>query len=175
LRVALNGLEDPIVEQVSDFLSSSISATYIYFSDVTSHSSLPDYQLYTHFLRNSILARLVANVVTLDDNTASSILSVASHTKDIRVNCREARLSDPASFITSISLDVSSSSISDLSSNNSSFFGLPHSFWNTFLNEKLANGSFEYTETRNMEGVIRKAPFILPDTPIRQLEWIKKV
>ncbi|GMR52211.1 hypothetical protein PMAYCL1PPCAC_22406, partial [Pristionchus mayeri] len=176
LRVALNGLEDPIVGQVSDLLSLFIKDPRIYGSNGLNHFTPADYHLCAHVLRNSFLDELILNVKRLDDNTAPSILSLASHAKEIELNYDNTQLSDPAAFITQLASDFSSSFLSDRSISSSSFFGLPNSFWKKYFNEKLADGSFESIETGNIRGKkITTAPFILPDTPIRWLEWIKKV
>ncbi|GMR31390.1 hypothetical protein PMAYCL1PPCAC_01585, partial [Pristionchus mayeri] len=175
LRVSLNGLEDPIVEQLSNLLSSSINFTRIYSVAEQYNFTPADYMLCSHLLRNSTMIRLVLNVKILDDITAPSIMSIVSHTKDIRIECDETRLSDPAAFITQLAFDVSNSTLFHSSCSRSSFFGLPHSFWKKFLYEKLSNGSFESIEAGNMSGKITKAPIDLPVTEMMFLKWHKKV
>ncbi|GMR52242.1 hypothetical protein PMAYCL1PPCAC_22437, partial [Pristionchus mayeri] len=77
------------------------------------------------------------------------ILSLAPHSKKINIICDESPLSNPATFITQLAIDVSSSVLVDHSCNSTSFFGLSHSFWKQFLNEKLSNGSFESVHAGN--------------------------
>ncbi|GMR31272.1 hypothetical protein PMAYCL1PPCAC_01467, partial [Pristionchus mayeri] len=59
------------------------------------------------------------------------------------------------------------------------FCGLPHSFWEVFINEKLKSGSIEYFKVTRVneddEEIIEKiteAPITLPDW-IDALEWVK--
>ncbi|GMR57290.1 hypothetical protein PMAYCL1PPCAC_27485, partial [Pristionchus mayeri] len=80
------------------------------------------------------------------------ILSLASRTtKEFSlIFSNVPRLSDPAAFIAQLAaLPVTNIYLGDKCS---PFVGLPHSFWTTFLNENLANGSFEWVEARGMNG-----------------------
>ncbi|GMR30984.1 hypothetical protein PMAYCL1PPCAC_01179, partial [Pristionchus mayeri] len=169
--ITLNGSEDPIVEQISELLSTNIKLAFV---DEHFNFTPDDLSLCASVLRNSSIGQLSMQIKRLDDNAVPSILSLASHTKDFDSIIRTVQLSNPASFITQLSSSVSSSIQTDRSSTATSFLGLPHSFWKKFLNEKLANGSFEFVETGNINEKITKAPFIMPDRNVRWLEWHKK-
>ncbi|GMR52190.1 hypothetical protein PMAYCL1PPCAC_22385, partial [Pristionchus mayeri] len=171
LEVTLNGINDPIFNQVSDLLSTSIKKDVrIYSNDFTP----ADFLLCSQLLRKSTFGKLVIYTTTVHDSNAPHILSMATHTKEILFDCDETHLADPAAFITELYSCVASVFVDECSSSTTSFFGLSLSFWKKFLNDRLANGTFEYIETGNMEGKITKAPFDLPDTPIEWLEWLKK-
>ncbi|GMR31453.1 hypothetical protein PMAYCL1PPCAC_01648, partial [Pristionchus mayeri] len=171
LGVTLNGSEDPMIEQLSDLFSSPIKLSFV---DEQANFTPDDLPLCANLLRNSIISHLSLQIERLDDNAVPSILSLASHIKDFDAIFPTVQLSDPSSFITQLASVVSSSILMDRSSTASSFLGLPHSFWKKYLNEKLANDSFEFIETGNIDRKITKAPFNLPDTNIRWLEWHKK-
>ncbi|GMR52960.1 hypothetical protein PMAYCL1PPCAC_23155 [Pristionchus mayeri] len=170
LHVKLNGLEDPATEQVSNLLSSFIEKASIDGFNFTSS----DFSFSSHLLRNSTFGDLDISQWALTDSIGSFITSLAVHTKDLRISCDSPRLSNTAAFITQLASTVSSLHLSHYSMPTFSFFGLPRSFWKEFLNEKLANGSFECIYSDNLEEVITKAPFILPDTPMEWLVWEKK-
>ncbi|GMR52535.1 hypothetical protein PMAYCL1PPCAC_22730, partial [Pristionchus mayeri] len=109
----LNGHED----QVSNQLSTFITRCEIHGEDFTPS----DFSLCADILRNSTFGRLTIYVNTLDDNSASFILSLAPHSKDISVCCGESSLPDPAIFITQLaSSDGSSTFLSDISSSATS-------------------------------------------------------
>ncbi|GMR52182.1 hypothetical protein PMAYCL1PPCAC_22377, partial [Pristionchus mayeri] len=167
LEVTLNGPEDSVVEQVFGLLSTHIKEAWI---DLRTS---PDFMLCSQLLRKSTFGKLGIIRPILDDTTAPYILSLASLSKEIEFRCKETQLSDPAAFITQLDSTVSSAGLVDSSS---LFFGLPHSFWKKFLNQKLASGTFDSIETGNMNGQkVMKAPFILPDTPLRFTKWYRKV
>ncbi|GMR51804.1 hypothetical protein PMAYCL1PPCAC_21999, partial [Pristionchus mayeri] len=169
LEVTLNTLNDPIVIQVAGMLSSCIKNVRINAWTLSS----ADFLLCSQLLRNSDIGNLLFHTTRMGDDAASFILSTA-HTKELTVVCNDPQLSNPAAFITQLASKVQGSTLYDDSDSTTLFFGLPHSFWNKFLNEKLANGSFESIGMGNMEGEITKAPFVLPDTPLESVKWYKK-
>ncbi|GMR52180.1 hypothetical protein PMAYCL1PPCAC_22375, partial [Pristionchus mayeri] len=172
LEVTLKGLEDPIQDQLSSLLSSCIKSASI--NDWT-FTKASDFPLCTHILRNSTFLRLGIRAKRLEDDIAGHIHSLTSKAQTISIACYEKQLSDQAAFITNLASSLIFVDLRDRSCTTSSFFGLPHSFWNTFLNENHANSSFESIETGNMTEWIMEAPFVLPDTPIEWLEWHKKI
>ncbi|GMR52697.1 hypothetical protein PMAYCL1PPCAC_22892 [Pristionchus mayeri] len=168
LEVTLNGPGDALFKQVSDLLSSHINLLIFNGLDFT-----PSYfSSCSQLLLNSSFGQLNAYTEILDDFIAPFILSLASNTMDIEICCHQSLLSDPTSFISQLYSDVFSCSLFNCSP---PFFNLPHSFWTKFLNEKLANGSFESIKTGNMKRKVKKAPFDLPDTAIKSLKWHKKM
>ncbi|GMR57248.1 hypothetical protein PMAYCL1PPCAC_27443, partial [Pristionchus mayeri] len=113
----------------------------------------------------------------LDDTTAPSILEIASHSKELKLG--ESGLSDSAAFITQLaSMDITRVSLYVILYffPATEFFTLPRSFWRTFLNEKLANGSFECVEIAigREQQKFTMAPIDLPeDAIILSMKWTK--
>ncbi|GMR56967.1 hypothetical protein PMAYCL1PPCAC_27162, partial [Pristionchus mayeri] len=132
------------------------------------------------FLRASTIDCLVIYDQILDNTTAPSIISINSRTTNsLKLWLTSEKLfSDPAAFIDKLSsFCISSVALVDETSFTSPspylFFGLPHKFWEKFINEKLSNGSLEWVVTGNTNGKITKAPLNLPSTQIGYLEWQK--
>ncbi|GMR52694.1 hypothetical protein PMAYCL1PPCAC_22889 [Pristionchus mayeri] len=175
LEITLEDHEDKNVNQLSDLFSSYIDHVHIYGGELTP----AEYLLGSQILSNSTIVKLQIFDTRLDDDTAPHILSLVSRTKKTEVAFYETRLSDSATFINRLSTVSSSLSLIDISHRPVQipwyFFGLRHSFWSVFLNEKLANGSLESIQTGNMKEKVTKAPFNLADTRIRFLEWNRKL
>ncbi|GMR52184.1 hypothetical protein PMAYCL1PPCAC_22379, partial [Pristionchus mayeri] len=73
---------------------------------------------------------LSISTMYLDDNTAARLLLLTTRAMRIYISSVEVELSHPAAFITQLNSNVSLSlCLRDYSSDPSSFFGLPHSFW----------------------------------------------
>ncbi|GMR51802.1 hypothetical protein PMAYCL1PPCAC_21997, partial [Pristionchus mayeri] len=170
LYAILNGLEDPIKDQVSGLISSCIKQAKVNAANF----SPSDFQQCSQMLQNSDIGTLVFQTTRMGDEAASFILSLAARTEELEVHCHGAQLSNPASFITQLAFVASSALLVDFSFTPASFYGLSHSFWKKFLNEKLANGSFKSIKTGNMRRTTMQTTFDLPDTPMRWLEWHKK-
>ncbi|GMR57278.1 hypothetical protein PMAYCL1PPCAC_27473, partial [Pristionchus mayeri] len=86
----------------------------------------------------------------------------------------EPQFSDPTAFIAQIdSLALISVWLTERAESSSSFFGLPHSFWEILLNEKLSSGSIKYACADKIDYQVMKAPINLPDKPIGSLGWEK--
>ncbi|GMR52198.1 hypothetical protein PMAYCL1PPCAC_22393, partial [Pristionchus mayeri] len=93
------------------------------------HFTPTDCQICSHLMRNSTVGRFYVNILILDDNKAPSLLSMASHSKEFNISCRETRFSDPASFVTELASDHSTGLryLTEQADFPYSFFGLPHS------------------------------------------------
>ncbi|GMR50253.1 hypothetical protein PMAYCL1PPCAC_20448, partial [Pristionchus mayeri] len=173
IGMTLNDRADPFVKQVSDMLLSSC------IKNVRMNAwnfSSDDFLLCTQLLNNSNIGRLDIHSC-LQDSSISHIHPFVSHTKTrVAVYCHDMDLSDSAAFIEHLaSSGFSSAFLLDYKSSASSFFGISHAFWKQFLNEKLANGSFEFVETAKMGGRVTEAPIVLPDSDIGYLEWQRKM
>ncbi|GMR57234.1 hypothetical protein PMAYCL1PPCAC_27429, partial [Pristionchus mayeri] len=167
LLVTLNGTEDPAVEQLYGVVSGAIKEVEIFgWIDL----SPDDFSSISHLFRDSTIEKLQIRCTNLDDTTASHIISIVSHVKVLRFSlAEESQLTDPSTFIIMLGSAVFSSI--ELIDSSSSFFGLPHSFWENYFNENLTNGSIRWVEAPNM-GRKTKAPINLPGTGI--LKWKKK-
>ncbi|GMR57274.1 hypothetical protein PMAYCL1PPCAC_27469, partial [Pristionchus mayeri] len=186
LTVTLGAPQDPIWNQVVDLLSAPIkdvtnnniwAAVQVLFTEfrvIRKNFSPAEFSVYAQLMSNSTIGNFNSGTLKLDDTSASFIIEIASRSKEFNLCLlNETQISDPATFITQLySLPIISVFLVDSSS---SFFGLPRSFWEKFLNEKLVNGSFEYVK---IVGDIRlqfiKAPIIIPDdNEIYHLMWKK--
>ncbi|GMR31010.1 hypothetical protein PMAYCL1PPCAC_01205, partial [Pristionchus mayeri] len=169
LRVTLNGLDDPIIEQMIDLLSSKVKKVSLYGERVDG-----DYPLYWKLLSASNIdhVEFIYEHHTLDDTTAPFITSIASRARSfsLRLDGPVTQLTDPASFIHGLySTYLSRVQLSNRG--HSDFFGLPRNFWKKFFNENLANGSLSMVSTDNMRA--EEAPVELPDS-INRMVWEKK-
>ncbi|GMR32077.1 hypothetical protein PMAYCL1PPCAC_02272 [Pristionchus mayeri] len=96
-----------------------------------------DFPLCSVLMQRASIGRLEVDSPDINDRNAPSIINLISRSKSLKLDLLgEMQLSDPAAFITQLySLPVIEVRLTDYST--SSFFGLPHSFWQRFLNEKL--------------------------------------
>ncbi|GMR38146.1 hypothetical protein PMAYCL1PPCAC_08341, partial [Pristionchus mayeri] len=174
LKVLLTGPEDPLIEQLAEFLSSSIKDVIIGKNDSHRLSSF-DLSICTRLLGSSTICELVFNYPTLDDITAPFLISITSRVSNLlRFWFYKHQITDPAAFLETLcSLPIKRTFIgsSILTINTRSFLGLSRSFWENFLSEKLSNGSFEWVGTGNINRVIMRAPVNLPATPIVYVTW----
>ncbi|GMR57723.1 hypothetical protein PMAYCL1PPCAC_27930, partial [Pristionchus mayeri] len=172
LQVTLTGPEDPLIDQLGEFLSTSIEEVWI--GEYRRGLTPTDLSLCAKLLSASTIEDLQFESVTLDDVTAPLILSIISRASNLLHlwSYTKPLITDPAEFVRALF----SSSVGLVCIHNSSplFVGLSNAFWEKFLNEKLSNGSFERVQTGNKTGrTIKKAPINLPDTPIRYIKWQK--
>ncbi|GMR57707.1 hypothetical protein PMAYCL1PPCAC_27902, partial [Pristionchus mayeri] len=153
LRVMLTGPEDPIVDQLSDFLSSSIKSVKIggYGIDSTLDSS--HLSLCANLLSASTMDHLKISLLNLDGFSDPFIISIIARVR----NHLEIFFFGQPSYINSVAFITTlfSYSIRHVFLNNpnsilhpDSFIGLPRAFWEQSFNEKLSNGSIEWVETR---------------------------
>ncbi|GMR57756.1 hypothetical protein PMAYCL1PPCAC_27954, partial [Pristionchus mayeri] len=166
LKVTLTGLEDPIAEQLADFLSTSIK--HVEIEENGGRLSSSDLYLCLKLLGESTIEDLRFRFVNLDYTMTPHVISILSRATKyvyIAVN-KQPQFNDPAAFVQALY----SSPVGDIGLFNHRsplFFGLPRAFWERFLNENLSNGSFEWVETSNI-GLYKKfrmAPIKLPDSP----------
>ncbi|GMR31468.1 hypothetical protein PMAYCL1PPCAC_01663, partial [Pristionchus mayeri] len=106
------------------------------------------------------------------------VISIASRANRLNFHFYEdlaTGLSDTAGFINKLcTTTISHAEIyDDMNESSSVFFGLPHSFWNKFLSEKLRNGSFVRIEDggRADNKIWEKAPVTLPNSRIYWVQW----
>ncbi|GMR57243.1 hypothetical protein PMAYCL1PPCAC_27438, partial [Pristionchus mayeri] len=145
-----------------------------------------DLSVYAQLMCKSTIGNFNAGAMNVVDTTVSSIINIASRSKEFTLEFdRDSLLADPAAFITELSSAVSP--FVRLTDHYSiDFLGLPLSFWQNFLNEKLANGSFEYVMIylygngpRFMEKDAKMFTEPLIDIPVGSelysIEWDKKV
>ncbi|GMR56975.1 hypothetical protein PMAYCL1PPCAC_27170, partial [Pristionchus mayeri] len=85
------------------------------------------------------------------------------------------QITDPAAFIKTLCSHHVPNVLLRMRDNwllHDSFFCLPRSFWEKFLNEKLSNKDFEWVEEGHTIGSrITKEPVNLPDSTIDWLHW----
>ncbi|GMR57235.1 hypothetical protein PMAYCL1PPCAC_27430, partial [Pristionchus mayeri] len=132
LVVTLEGPQVPIWNQATTLLSSSIKNVHIHGDP----SNPTDLSICETLLRYSTIHTL-SIMHKLDDTNTSSIINIASRSTEFIIAFDEdSQLADPASFITR--LDSAGSAVFssiELIDSSSSFFGLPHSFWENYFNE----------------------------------------
>ncbi|GMR56994.1 hypothetical protein PMAYCL1PPCAC_27189, partial [Pristionchus mayeri] len=168
LCVIVNGPEDPIIEQVIPLLSVRINEVWI--GNYRIPFSAQDLSLIAKLLNSSTIGTLPIGFLELNDATAPSVISIGSRAMyelDI-VLPWGAELTDPYAFITQLaSIGVATLVLTDIPFNHalannrdyrggyrgSCFFGLSHSLWEKFFDEKLANGSIGCVET-GFEGTV---------------------
>ncbi|GMR57721.1 hypothetical protein PMAYCL1PPCAC_27916, partial [Pristionchus mayeri] len=139
LRVYLTGPEDPVIEQLSHFLSSFIKYVII-GEDGTLPLSSSDLSACAMLLQASTIGNLRFDYVPLDETTAPSINSLIPRvTNNLSIKLDEKpQLTDYAAFIETLSSHSIGSVILRSHENFShpnTFFGLSRSFWKTFVNE----------------------------------------
>ncbi|GMR57242.1 hypothetical protein PMAYCL1PPCAC_27437, partial [Pristionchus mayeri] len=112
LLVTLSGPNDPVVEQVSSFLSATINDSGI--DDINNIFSPADLSLCLQLLRGSTLGCIFVEC-ELDDTTVSSFIEIASRAKEFELcSFKESQLSDPAAFVTQLaSMDFTRVFLSD--------------------------------------------------------------
>ncbi|GMR31467.1 hypothetical protein PMAYCL1PPCAC_01662 [Pristionchus mayeri] len=177
LALALSGLNDPMIEQVADLLSTRIQRVLVRgFGYVDRSSNVMN--LYERLLRAATIKQLNFTDTLLDDDTAPHVISIASRANRLNFRLYEllaTGLSDTADFINKLcTTTISHAEIhDDMNESSSVFFGLPHSFWNKFLSEKLRNGSFARIEAGRIFDKKRweKAPVTLPNSRIYWIHW----
>ncbi|GMR57275.1 hypothetical protein PMAYCL1PPCAC_27470, partial [Pristionchus mayeri] len=99
LRVKLNDTEDPIIDQVSSLLCSSIKDVEIH-----GYRFFPvDLSLCTQLIHGSTIGYLEIRDIQLNHGSASNIISIASRAKEFALyNLHKLQLSDTAAFITQL-------------------------------------------------------------------------
>ncbi|GMR57739.1 hypothetical protein PMAYCL1PPCAC_27934, partial [Pristionchus mayeri] len=151
MRVRISGHEDPIIEQVTNLLSSSIKCVFIGANGIPLSSF--DLSLCSQLLGASTIDHLQFDYVEiLDDTTIPLIFSIISRaTNSLSITVRDRRhLIYPAIFIATL-YSFPIAQVVVLSARfDSFFFGLPRNFWEEFLNENLSNGEIEWVVTMSM-------------------------
>ncbi|GMR57236.1 hypothetical protein PMAYCL1PPCAC_27431, partial [Pristionchus mayeri] len=139
LQVILNGFDDPIIDQVSNFLSAPIKKVEIGL--YSTQLSPEDLTLCAQLLRGSIINELEVKM-------SSGLLEYADASSlDVEIANAPIELPDapigysPEAFVEELeSLALSSVHLIDESFSSSRFFGLSRSFWENFLNEVRRTG-----------------------------------
>ncbi|GMR57730.1 hypothetical protein PMAYCL1PPCAC_27925, partial [Pristionchus mayeri] len=143
LRVYLTGPEDPVIEQLADFLSSPIKEVIIGRNDADPRLSSSHLSMCAKLLGSSTMNKLVFNYPIIDDTTAPLIISVASRVANhLRFRFSNLQIIDPAEFVRAL-FSSSFAHLRIFNTRSYLFFGLDLTFWESFLNEHLSNGSFE--------------------------------
>ncbi|GMR40799.1 hypothetical protein PMAYCL1PPCAC_10994, partial [Pristionchus mayeri] len=148
LRVMLTGAEDPIIEQLAAFLCSSIKNVVI--AEFISFFTFSDLTLCVKLLGSSTIRNLRFTFEILDDTKIPFIFSTmpkATECLSIRM-FSQLQINDPAAFVRALYTNsitrIRLANHSFLQPPFPDFFGLPHTYWELFINEKLSNGSFEW-------------------------------
>ncbi|GMR30625.1 hypothetical protein PMAYCL1PPCAC_00820, partial [Pristionchus mayeri] len=186
LEVELRGADDLALKQVQGLLSAPVQRVLV--EELDGCLSASEFALFTDVLQHltSISSSMLINVV-LDDETAPSILSIASRTtKKFKLNSNDREnphqvLSYPVAFFNQLDCqEVSLLWWSNYYSDVDLFFGLPYTFWEEFLNEKFKKRSIKYCEIvrYDEEGdeiveKMRNVPITFPDDVIELIGWVK--
>ncbi|GMR56993.1 hypothetical protein PMAYCL1PPCAC_27188, partial [Pristionchus mayeri] len=175
LKVTLRSPEDPILSQVENLLCTYLDSVDIGCRLVNpTNLSTANLSFCIHLLRKSTIRDLRLEMEILDDNTSSFVNSIASRVKEFHLTLfRGTQLSNPTAFIINLySMPIITYHLND-SSSPSLFFGLPHIFWQNFLNQKLSNRSLQWLRAGILSNVVRKAPIALPNSPIEYIDLQK--
>ncbi|GMR57755.1 hypothetical protein PMAYCL1PPCAC_27950, partial [Pristionchus mayeri] len=152
LRVVLTGPEDPIVDQLAGFLSSSIKKVTIggYASEST-----PDFALLSlcaKILSASTIDNLKILLLILDGFSDPFIISIIARVRnhlEILFYGQPSSVHSAAFITTLFSLSIRHVFLNNPNSmmHPDSFIGLPRSFWEQNILQQLSNGSIEWLET----------------------------
>ncbi|GMR57737.1 hypothetical protein PMAYCL1PPCAC_27932, partial [Pristionchus mayeri] len=141
LHATLTGLQDPIIEQMVEFLSSSTK----YVSVAENRGLSPaDLALSAKLLGASTIADLRFRLQNLDDTMTPLIISFLSRvTETLSLSVTtQPQIYDPEAVIHAL-FSSSFAHLRIFNTRSYLFFGLDLTFWESFLNEHLSNGSFE--------------------------------
>ncbi|GMR58002.1 hypothetical protein PMAYCL1PPCAC_28197 [Pristionchus mayeri] len=168
LKVTLTGAEDPVVERVVALLSDLICLVDIRYAEAA------DLKLVEHLLHASTIDQIFINFSELDENTAPSIVSLASQAKAVNIQLlrgeNSVALIDPVDFVEQIFIATSRLT---LGHNSPYFFGLHNSFWKDFLDEMLSTGHAESVQVGMMRKTIKRGRVIFTESLIERLKWEK--
>ncbi|GMR57247.1 hypothetical protein PMAYCL1PPCAC_27442 [Pristionchus mayeri] len=183
LVVTLEGPQDPIWNQVANLISAPIKevnrngilelGTIDDLLGERARSSFVDLSVCAQLMRDSTIEKFKGAGLIVNETTVSSIIIASRTKKFIMAFDSDSELADQAAFIAELNSVVSSSvCISDY------IRTLPRIFWQKFLNENLANGSFEYAVIRIAGARAQKFMKAEIDLPVEcelvNVEWHKK-
>ncbi|GMR57268.1 hypothetical protein PMAYCL1PPCAC_27463 [Pristionchus mayeri] len=168
LWVEVNSSDDFVIEQISNLLSAPIKDVDI---DAFDRLNEDNFDLFAQLLHGSTIDKLRIKW-NLQDIPKSFIFYMASRANELTLEIPDAPgIWNPLSFITQL-YSLGLPMVRLISHNpRDAFFGIPHSAWENYLNEKLSSGSLEYVRTQLNPENITNAPINPPDERIRWLEW----